>query len=224
MKFTSLPFGLLNLAVIAGLLLASSPVSANPVEILQFVDQTPSADGLQFFDLGNHPAPDLDNQQFIPEQESPEGDEVFVDEEGDVLQFIADHGHEDVVFVNDDGEIEVEEFIDVDNLGDSSRSYPGPSSDSGLPEGSPSNELSTEENFSRDFSPELNSTDANLTRDFTPENNSTLENNSTERGFTDGYSTGNRTFGFNSTASPNGEEDEGVLDGILNFFENLFSF
>lgn len=259
MKFKFLPFGLLNLAVFASL------ASANPVEVLQFIGQ-PAAPGAvfhkgggeveQFIDFGfnhqiNHPFHIADDEEYI-DQDGPEEGEVFADEDGDVLQFIGlGGGHEDVVFVNDDGQVKVEEFY-ADAAMARTPDYPRASSPS-VPESSPnfskdfgrdstpevnSTDVnftrdftpevnstlannSTQENFSRGFTPEVNSTDVNFTRDFTRENNSTLANNSTESSFTHDY------LNRNSTALPDEDEEEeggGLLDGILNFFENLFRF
>lgn len=217
MIFTNLPFGLLNL--FAGFLL-----------VLQFIDASPAAEIVtdgpeivvhQFIDFANYP-PEHHHDEFYIEQEPEEEEVVYSDEDGDVLQFQGSHdGHEDVVFVNDEGEVEVQEFVDVDLARKSSSSEPRPTS------ASPSDASpSPSDNVTRDFSPDTtedNSTKLNFTPD-QPEANSTLMNTSTERSFTDSYSTGNGTFG-NSTGSPDEEEEgDGLLDGILNFFENLFNF
>ena len=202
MKFNVLPFGLLNQAVIAGLLLISTPVSANPLEILQQTGPPPQSgdtfhksngEVLQLIDLDlSRPVQVEDDEEYIDQDES---DEWFADDDNDVMQFqsVAGHGaHEDLAFVNDFGKVEVEEFLsDLAN-----RSLPG----------SPlSSHNSTDGNFTRDFPLETNSTAFNLTRGFAPEVNGSLADN--------------------STALPDGEEEsEGFLDGFLNLFENLFHF
>lgn len=233
--FNILAFGLLNVALNATVNADAAPA---PVEVLQFInaplppgDTFHKEDGevLQFIDF--NPVRIDDDEEYI-DQGGPEDGQVFADEDGDVIQFVGSHGsHEDVIYVNDNGEVEVEEFIDAGMAKDPASQPPRATSPRALPESTPSNDRSTQENFTRDFTRDLtpdatpanNSTEANFTRDFT--NNSTEanftrkftpENNSTERSFTDSYLGGN-----NSTALPDDEEG-GLLDGIFDFFENLF--
>ena len=249
--FNILAFALLNVALNATVNADAKP--AGPLEVLQFIDMPPApkasketfhtkdGDVVQFIDFGFNPVRIDDDEEYI-DQDGPEDGQVFADEDGDVLQFVGAHGsHEDVIYINDDGAVEVEEFADAGMARDPASEAPRV-----LPSRSPlNNENSTQENFTRDFtrdfSPEINSTlannstEENFTRDFTrppknstegnftryfsPEINSTLANNSTERSFTDSYLGGN-----NSTALPDGEDNGGLLDGILDFFEGLFRF